>query len=493
MKLKIKELDWNAGMPVAMLNDVTAKKLGVRPKDRISIKKNSKELFTIVDIVGTLIKENEIALSSEIKHKLKLKKRQEVDVNLAMPTDSVDYIKKKLNNKKLNNNEIKIILNDIVNNSLSEAEIAMFVSAMYLNGMNFNETIYLIENLVKTGHKLDLNRKLVVDKHSIGGIPGRVTPIVVSICAAAGLTMPKTSSRAITSSAGTADVMETIAKVDFSPKELEEIIKKTGGSIVWGGGLNMVPADNRIIQVEKMLKIDPESQVIASIMSKKLAVGSNYIVLHFPYGKYAKLSKERALNLKKRFEKVARYFNKRVKCVLTHVKGPYGDGVGPVLEMIDVIKVLDPEKKAPKKLENKSIELAGALLELTKKAPRNQGKQLARKILFSGEAFSKFKEIVIAQKGDLTKINTLSPAKNKKTFYSKENFKIIQINNKEINSLARVAGCPTDKSSGIFLHIHEGNKIKKGDKLLTIYAESKSRLEQAEKYYLKKSNLIFEK
>ena len=485
MKLNVKSLDWDAGAPVSMLDDETAKKIGARIRDRINIKVDHKELVTVVDIVGTLIKRDEVAVSNEIMHKLKLRKGQKVDVTLAMPPHSLEYIKKKLNGKTLSKKEVKAILKDIVLNSLSEAEVALFVSAMYQKGMNFDETTYLIEGIVETGHSLKLGKKLVADKHSIGGISGRTTPLVVAICTAAGLTMPKTSSRAITTSAGTADVMETVADVDLSTKEVEKVVKKTGGCIVWGGGLEMVPADSRIIQVEKMLKIDPEAQLVASIMSKKFAAGSNYIVLHLPYGKYAKVNKQKAERLKNKFEKLGDHFNKKIRCVLSHNKGPFGDGVGPILEMIDVLKVLDPNKKGPEKLEKKALELAGDLLELTGKAEKGKGKVKARKILFSGDAFEKFKEIVRAQNGDPEKFDTLKPAKNKKTIHAGKAFTIKQIDNHEINSLARVAGCPTDKDAGLFLHVHEGTKVKKGDKLLTIYSESKSRLKQAEYHYKK--------
>jgi len=485
MKLSVKSLDWDAGAPVSMLDDETAKKIGARIRDRINIKVDHKELVTVVDIVGTLIKKDEVAVSNEIMHKLKLRKGRKVDVTLAMPPHSIDYIKKKLNGHTLSKKEIKQILKDIVKNSLSEAEVALFVSAMYQKGMNFDETTYLIEGIVETGHKLKLGKKLVADKHSIGGISGRVTPIVVAICAAAGLTMPKTSSRAITTSAGTADVMETVAEVDFSTKEVEKIVKKTGGCIVWGGGLEMVPADSKIIQVEKMLKIDPEAQLVASIMSKKFAAGSNYIVLHLPYGKYAKVDKQKADRLKGKFERLGKHFNKKIKCVLSHNKGPFGNGVGPVLEMIDVIKVLDPNKKGPEKLEEKALELSGTLLELTKKAEKDKGKVKARKILYSGDAFDKFKEIVKAQNGDPENFDKLKPAKHKKELHAGKTFTIKQINNHEINSLARVAGCPTDKDAGLFLYVHEGDKVRKGEKLLTIYSESKSRLKQAENYFHK--------
>lgn len=496
MELKIKILKWSAGLPVAMMNKKTAEKIGVHAQDRISIKTFSKKkhpyFSTIVDIVEKLVKKNELGISSEIAGRLDLKKGQKIDVNLAELPESLEFIKKKLKNKKLSQQEIYTIVKDIVDNSLSETEIALFISAMYQQGMGFEETIWLIKAILKYGNTLKLNKKIIVDKHCIGGVPGnKTTPIVVSICAAAGLTIPKSSSRAITSAAGTADVIESVAKIEFSRKELKKIIEKTNACIVWGGSLGLVPADSRIIKVEKMLKLDPKAQLLASIFSKKLAMGSNvhskFILIDIPYGNGAKVSKEHALVLKKDFEKLGRYFKKKVKVVLTDGKQPIGNGIGPVLELMDVVKVLNPKEQGPKDLEEKSLFLAGNLLEMSDKAKKKGGVEMAKEILSSGKAFEKFKEIISAQKGHL---NNLKPGKYKKNIVSKKTGKIKDIDNKKINQLARTAGCPLDKPSGIYLYFHVGDKIKRKQKILTIYAESKPRLREAERFYKKEMPII---
>ena len=483
MELKIKFLEWSAGLPVVMINEKTAEEIGVHTKDRVSIKtlkKNSKEISTIIDTVKGLVGEKEIAISSELKEILNSKTGQKVQVSLAQSPKSMGFIKKKLNKKSLSKKEIDEIINDIVNNSLSEPEIALFISAMYKQGMNMKETIYLIEAILKHGNKLELKNKYIADKHSIGGVAGnRTTPIVVSICAAAGLVLPKTSSRAITSAAGTADVIETIAKVEFSIKKLKKIIQRTNACMVWGGALGMVPADSKIIKIEKILEIDPESQLLASIMSKKLAVGSNYILIDIPYGKFAKVNKSGALRLKRKFEYLGKHFKKKLKVVLTDGSQPIGNGIGPALELIDVIKILDPAQEGPKDLEKKSLFLAAQLLEMSGK---KNAMKIAEEILYSGKAFEKFKQIIKAQGGNLKKIKT---AKFKKDIFAKNSGKISEIDNKKINSLARVTGCPTNKYSGLYLYFHVWDKVKKRDKILTIYSESKSRLKQAIKFYNK--------
>jgi len=359
MQLKIKTSEWAAGIPVSMLNHKTAQKLGVHAGDRITIKtisKNSKQMTTIVDTVDKLVGANHIAVSEEVKKILSLREEQTVDVSFMDAPESVNYIKKKLVGEELTHDEVKSIIADVVNNTLSEPEVSVFVSAMYKNGMTFKETVALVDAILSSGKTLSFRNKYVVDKHCIGGIAGnRTTPIVVSICAAAGLTFPKTSSRAITSAAGTADCIEVLSPVEFSMDELKKIVQKTGACLTWGGALGMVPADSKIIKVEKMLKLDPAAQLLASIMSKKLAAGSKYILIDIPYGKKAKVSLAKGKMLKRKFEQLARHFKVKIKVILTKATEPIGNGVGPALEIRDVMNVLNPKKEAPQDLEKKAI------------------------------------------------------------------------------------------------------------------------------------------
>jgi putative thymidine phosphorylase len=493
MELKVKILKWSTGFPVAILNGHNADIIGVKTKGRIVIKtfsNNPKSVSTIIDISPNLVKKGEIAISSELKERLNLKAGQKVDVDLSPIPKSMAFIKKKINNEKLSQKEIDSIIKDVIDNSLSEAEIALFISAMYEKGMDMQETIYLINSILGSGERLKLKGKFIVDKHCIGGIPGnRTTPLVVSICAAAGLIFPKSSSRAITTAAGTADVMETVAKVEFSMKELKNIVEKTGACLIWGGSLEIVPADEKIISIEKMLNIDPESQLLASIMSKKLALGAKYILIDIPYGKTAKFSKEKALKLKKKFEYLGNHFRKKMHVVLTKGDEPIGHGIGPALEMIDIIKVLNHTEDKPLDLERKSLFLSGEIFEMTGLVKKGEGIELAKKMLYTGKSLEKFKEIITAQKGNLDGIKI---AKFKKDILMKRAGTIVEFDNKKINSLARVTGCPMDKSAGLYLYKHVGDRLEKGEKIITIYSESQSRLREAENFFLSQKPIKFQ-
>ncbi len=480
MKFKVKLLSLSAGRPVIFMHKITAKNLNIHVGDRLRVSRNGKNIIAVVDIIKTIITPDEISISDEVKLYLKVKSGDSLDINLTTEPRSVFLIAKKLSGSKLSRDEIFTIVADIVNNALTEGEIAYFVSGVYYHGMDLQETIFLTDAIYKTGRALSWKNKLIVDKHSIGGVPGnRTTPIIVSICAAAGLTIPKTSSRAITSAAGTSDVMEMITKVDLSPEDLKKTVEKTGACLAWGGALGLAPADDKLIRVEKLLNLDPESQLIASILAKKLAVGSKYVLIDIPYGNGAKVSRERAEKLKNKFFKVGGYFGLKIRVVLTDGSHPIGNGIGPLLEIQDVLKVLKRDNPSIE-LENKSVYLASQMLEMAGVAKKGEGEKLAREILDSKRAYHKFEQIISTQGRRTYNIHN---GKYTKSIMAKKSGKIKSINNHYINNLARELGCPVDKTAGIYFYKHVNDTVKKGEPLLTLYAESKVRLAEGLRFF----------
>jgi AMP phosphorylase len=487
MQLKTKALRFVAGRPIAVIHKSTSDKSNIHVGERINISKYNDNIVSIVDVSNDLIEPNEIAVSQEILDFLNIKEEDLVEISIASKPDSTRYIKKKMDGGTLEKREIESIIKDIVANALTEAEIAYFVAAVYKNKMNNDEINSLIWAMVATGKRLNFQGE-VVDKHSIGGIAAnRTTPIIVSICAAAGLIMPKTSSRAITSAAGTADVIEAIAKVEFSGEDIKEIVKKVGACMVWNGVLGLSPADDKLIQVERIIGLDPDAQLLASVLSKKIAVGSKHVIIDIPYGKGAKVDMARGKMLKEKFEFFGKKFGLNLKCILTKGEQPIGRGIGPFLEIRDIIKVLKREKDAPKDLEEKAIFISGEVFELCKKTKKGKGEALAREMLNSGKAFKKFEEIIRAQHGKVPSIEEVEKriGKHKKDIISKDNFKICEIDNKSINLIASMSGTPMDKGSGIFLWKHIGESVKKGEKILTIFSESEARLNNAVGLYNK--------
>jgi len=481
MKFKVKDMDIATGNTlVALLNLKDAAKFDLHVLDRIRIKKGRRQAEAVLDIGETrkAAPTGSIGLFEEALKALNAKQGDIIDVCLAKKPLSLNYIKKKMDGGVLSEKEIKEIINDIVANRLNSIELTYFVSACYTHALNMKETILLIKAMTSCGSTLKLNKYPIIDKHCIGGVPGnRTTMIIVPIVAAAGLTIPKTSSRSITSPAGTADTMEVLADVSLSLNQMKKVINKTNGCIVWGGSLNLAPADDKIIKVEKPLSIDAESQLLASIMAKKMSVSSTHILIDIPVGKGAKIESRNVANkLKTDFENISRRLKRKVKVMFSNGSQPVGNGIGPALEARDVLYLLKGDLRRPKDLEDKSLDMAGSILEMGKKAKKGEGRKLALRILKSGMAYKKMKDIIKAQNGKATEPEDIKLGKYVFNVTSRKSGKVKCINNKIISKIARIAGAPVDKEAGIYLYKKVNDKVKKGEKLFIIYSESKEKL-----------------
>lgn len=479
MKLVVKDMDIaTGGILIVILNEKDAEKLDLHHEDRIRIRKDSRETVAVVDIAESekAVPVGEIGLFEESLDKLNAKDMDIVQIKLEKKPDSLKFIKKKLDGKQLNYSEIKKIVEDIVNNRLTAIEITYFISASYTHGLSEKETVALTKAMIETGDLLKLDKYPVFDKHCIGGVAGnRTTMVVVPILAAAGLTIPKTSSRSITSPAGTADTMEVLADVSLSLDRIRNIVNKTNGCIVWGGAVNLAPADDKIIKVENPLSIDSEGNLLASILAKKGSVSSTHVLIDIPIGKGAKIQKkEEALHLKKEFEKIGKGLGMKIKTVITDGSQPIGNGIGPILEARDVLYVLMNSPFAPLDLRKKCLMLAEEMLVMAGK-----NKNLAKEMLDSGKAYDKMVEIIKAQGEKFILPALLHPGKYSYDVVSPKKGKLIHIDNSSISKIARIAGAPSDKGAGIFLHKHKHDPVEKGERIFTIYAESEQKLKFA--------------
>jgi len=486
MRLKVKEMEISTGdILIALLNEEDAEKLDLYKGDRIKVRNKGKETIAVVDTTKSkkVVPHGKIGIFTELRETIKAKKNDNIFVSVADKPRSIYYIKKKLKGEKLDYNEIHHIVKDIVNNKLTDIELTYFIASTYIHELTIKETVHLTNAIINTGSILKLNKYPIVDKHCIGGVAGnRTTMIVVPIIAAAGLTVPKTSSRSITSPAGTADTMEVLCNVSFNIEELKKIIKKTNSFMVWGGAVNLAPADDKIIRVEHPVSLDPVGQLLASILAKKKSVSTTHLLIDIPVGKGAKIEKRsNAEKLKKRFEIIGKKLGFVIKVVITDGKQPIGNGIGPALEARDVLWVLKNDNNAPLDLKEKSIRLAGEMLELAKKVKKGFGYKLAKDLVESGMAYKKFVEIIKAQGGKEIEPEKIKVGKFVHHVKAKKSGKISHIHGKIISKIAKIAGAPKDKEAGIYLNVHLGTKVKKGDILYTIYSSSKEKIRYAKR------------
>lgn len=391
----------------------------------------------------------------------------------------LEAIRKKLIGKELSQKEIFAVMDEIAHDRLGPILTTYFAAAGFSRGFSIEELYFLVKAMADTGDRL-IFKGMVADKHSTGGIAGtRTTMIVVPIIAAAGIKIPKTSSRAITSPAGTADVMEVLSPVSFTVREIEKIVNSVGGCIVWGGGLNFAPADDVLIQVEKPLSFEAFDKIIVSIMAKKVAAGANRVVIDIPVGDTMKIRHfQDAEVIGKKFLMLAKKFDMNMTIDINLTLQPAGFGIGPNLEARDVLSVLEQKKNRPMTLEKKSLRLAGKLLNLC--FPKQNGEKNAQELLSTGKALTKMREIIKAQGGNnAVGSEEIKVGREKYEVLAHEKGEIDSVNNKNITIVSRVLGSPDDKKAGIFLSKRVADKIDKDDILMILYSSDKWRLKEA--------------
>ncbi|HNQ34149.1 MAG TPA: AMP phosphorylase, partial [Methanoculleus sp.] len=459
-----------------------ARTIRVRDGDRVQIadEATGKTAQAHVDTTGSLIEPGSIGIYRPVNVALAVDEETPVEVRSAERPASLSHIKKKMDGGRFTKDETVDIVRDIVNDTLSPGEITAYVTASYINGLDMDEIEYLTRATVETGERLHFTRHPVVDKHSIGGVPGnKITLLIAPIIAASGLRIPKTSSRAITGAGGTADLMEVLAPVSFPAIEVQKMTEKVGGVIVWGGATNIAPADDKIITYEYPLRIDARGQMIASVMAKKFAVGADIVVIDIPVGRNTKIeSVPEGRKLAREFIELGERLGMRVECALSYGESLVGRTIGPNLEVHEALAVLEGATE-PNSLIQKSISLAGIALEMAGKAAYGQGAEVANDLLRSGKALEKMRQIIEIQGGDPTvKADDIVPGDYRFVVRAPQDGYVIELNNSALVTLARLAGSPYDHGAGLEIHAKKGVRVRKGDPIFTIYADREWRLER---------------
>ncbi len=410
-------------------------------------------------------------------HDLGLAEGAAVEATLARPPESLDLVRGKLRGEKLSRVAFDRVLRDVCARRYSKTELAMFVLACALRSLDEEEVVALTRAMIDCGSRLRFDAPVVADKHCIGGVPGnRTTMIVVPILAALGVTVPKTSSRAITSPAGTADTMGVLAEVALSPARIRSVVEEVGGCICWGGALDLAPADDVLITVERPMGIDTEAQMIASILSKKKTAGATHALIDVPLGPSAKVrSRAHADRLAERFRRVAAAIGLEVDVVVTQALGPVGFGVGPRLEALDVLAVLRREPEAPQDLREKSLYLASRLLERVGAVRPAAGYRAAEDALERGEALAKFEAIVAAQGARVLP----DPAPFRSVVPSPADGRVREIDCWAMNGIAKLAGAPAHPAAGVRVLRTVGDVVERGEPLFEIHAQGRAQFEFA--------------
>jgi thymidine phosphorylase len=456
---------------------------GFQALSKVQVRGNGGHILASLNVVDddSIVASGELGLSKGAFAQIGLEEGQMVSVYPAEPPASFGALQRKLGGERIGLDDFRAIARDIAEHHLSKIELTAFVVATSRDELDREEVYFLTEAMLGVGHRLDWHEPLVVDKHCIGGLPGnRTSMLVVPIVAAHGTLCPKTSSRAITSPAGTADTMEVLAEVELPIERLQDIVRSQRGCLAWGGTANLSPADDVLISVERPLSLDSPGQMVASILSKKIAAGSTHLVLDIPIGPTAKVrSMPDAQRLRRLFEYVARRMNISLEVVITDGRQPIGLGIGPALEARDVMRVLENDPRAPADLRQKGLRLAGRLIECDPDVRGGDGFAIARDILDSGRALARMNAIIQAQGSRHFDHNNVALGALSFEIRAPRAGVVIGIDNLQLARIARLAGAPKVKNAGVDLQCKLGDVTTANAVLYRVYAGFPSDLEFA--------------
>jgi len=445
---------------------------GFQALSKVAVMANGQTIIAVLNIVDddSIVSPDELGLAEQAFQQLNQKEGKLVSIAHAEPPESMEAVRRKIAGGRLDLADFRGITQDIVANRYSKMEMAAFLVASMHTGLDREEIYALTRAMIDTGERLRWHDNLVADKHCIGGIPGnRTSMLVVPIVASHGLLIPKTSSRAITSPSGTADTMAVLAEVDLSPDAMHKVVSQTHACLAWGGKARLAPADDILISVERPLGIDSEGQMVASILSKKVAAGATHLLIDIPLGPSAKVRHmTQALRLRKLFEYTGDRLGLHLEVIVTDGRQPVGHGIGPVLEARDVMQVLEIHPDAPNDLRQKALRLAGRILEFDPDVRGGQGYNLARDILDSGRAMEKMRDIINAQG---SKTLDFTPAHLQFDVLAPKAGVVVSIDNYQLARIARRAGAPMSARAGVELMKKIGDPVAKDEPLYRIYAE----------------------
>lgn len=454
---------------------------GFSAHSRITVTTDQASIIATLNVVrDDFVLPTEAGLSEAAWQLLDAKPGQMASLSHQRPVESLGVVRAKIFGHAFQEAQLLGILQDMAAGRYTDIDLSAFLTACAAVGMSLDEIVWLTRGMVQVGERVTWDHAVVADKHGVGGLPGnRTTPIIVAIVAAAGVCIPKTSSRAITSPAGTADAMETLAPVDLDLRSMRRVVEREGGCVIWGGAIHLSPVDDLLIRVERALDLDSDAQLVASVLSKKVAAGASHVVIDIPVGPTAKLrTLEAAHAVARLLERVGKEVGLALRPMITDGAQPVGRGIGPALEARDVLAVTRGDRDAPQDLRERAILLAAEILELAGACAIGSGPSHARAVLADGRAWRKLQAICEAQGG----MRTPPTSSQRFEVTASVSGTITGIDNRRLARAAKLAGAPADPAAGIDLHARIGDTVVAGQPLFTLHAETPGELAYAREY-----------
>lgn len=401
---------------------------------------------------------------------------------------AVDIIEKKKQGKTHTKEEMEFLINGYLDGTVEDYQMSAWLMAVCINGLNFDETVYMTECFINSGDVLDFSElnAHVADKHSTGGVGDKVTLVLIPLLASLGITCAKLSGRGLGMTGGTIDKLESIKGFNclLNEEDFKKQIKEIGAAIS-AQTPNLTPADGKIYALRDVTStVDNMSLICASVVSKKIASGADIIILDVKYGKGAFIkTKEEARRLADLMIETGKKLNRKIDAIITSMEQPLGTCVGNSLEVIEAIEFL--KGKMASDLYEVTLEIAARTLMLANAAADfDEAKTLIDEAINSGRALSKFREIIKAQNGNIEVIDDYSLfeiGQNTLVVKAKKEGYVHSLNALDIAHACKLLGAGRDKKSddidfgaGCVLDKKEGDYVNIGDTLLTLYYNSPS-------------------
>lgn len=426
-------------------------------------------VFGFLEIIDddNIISTEELGLNDEAFDLINLPEGANVTLTIAPQPQSISFIKRKMLGNILSESEYRSIINDIASHRYSNMDIASFLIASG-SFMTTPETLYLTEALIGDKTFNWDNENIVVDHHCLGGVPGNKTDIIITaIVAAYGLPILKTASRSITSCAGVADTFSVLANVNIDENKIQNILEETHGVIIDYNKLPIVSACKLISSIERSIGMSQQHNIVSEILAIKIAFGVTNLLLDIPVGPTSRIkTTSEAVQIRKLVEYIGDMLSLNVDVVITDGSEPIGNGVGAVLEARDVMKVLRNRDDAPQDLKEKSLFLAGRILEFDPKLRGGQGYHVAQEILTSGRALETINRIIYTQgKAEQARLGSLT-----REITARQSGTVRSINNQRINTIGILAGAGQYAGAGLDLLKKVGDTVESGETLYIIHS-----------------------
>ena len=481
LPLPVKDTDEN---PTAVLNEKIARAYGITPSDKVSITKSNWEKIVTNVLVSSKIWSENIWIYENVLSRFPLEKNEVVVVELAEPSSAAnEAIRKKMKWEPITYDEMYAIIKDVSEWKLSEIMMTYYVASSFFYPTTDEEMYQTAKAMAECWVMFKYPKwEIIADKHCIGWVPGNeTTMIMIPTLASLGIKMPKNFSKAITSPAATGECVNVLMDINFDKEWIEKLIKDVNCCLVRGWGLDLAPADDRLIKVQYPLAMQSRAKVVSSIMAKKYAMWVTHSVIDIPMGPTAKVTTmEEALDWKQKFEYVGKRLWMKMTVQITPANEVIGNWVWAVLQVREVLRVLQQHAKRPLDLEAKAMFLASKIIEIVWLAKGKEAEKLARKQLTSGEARKMMQKIIKAQNWN-PNINSedLQPGIFTKEILAEKDGKITKVDLHNINHIARRLGCPAINEAWLYLSKRLWDKVKKWDVLFTMYATSENKIDLA--------------